>query len=47
MRLAGLDLVGAFRERIREGPGATLRVSPDPDHLHLFDGLTGQRIEKD
>ena len=43
MRLAGHDIVGVFRERIRQKPGETLLVSMSPDHLHLFDG-SGQRI---
>ncbi|WP_442579832.1 ABC transporter ATP-binding protein [Mesorhizobium sp. ASY16-5R] len=43
MRLAGHDIVGVFRERIRQKPGETIRVSMATDHLHVFDGA-GQRI---
>jgi hypothetical protein len=39
--------MGAFRERITDPPGAILQVSPDPAHLHLFDGRSGQRLTKD
>ena len=38
------SVVGVFRERIAERPGETLRVSPDPERLHLFDAGSGQRI---
>jgi len=44
LRLAGHELVGVFRERISERPGETLRISPDPERLHLFDAGSGQRI---
>jgi multiple sugar transport system ATP-binding protein len=37
-------LIGAFRERIAERPGQSLRVSPDLDLVHLFDEATGARL---
>jgi multiple sugar transport system ATP-binding protein len=45
-RLAGQEIVGAFRERITARPGETLRLAPDTAHLHLFDARTGQRIAR-
>jgi multiple sugar transport system ATP-binding protein len=33
----------AFRERISAKPGETIRISPDPALVHLFDAATGQR----
>jgi multiple sugar transport system ATP-binding protein len=45
MTLAGQDIVGVFRERITQGPGDKLNISPDLNSVHLFDGDTGQRLE--
>ena len=33
-----------IRERVGERHGETLRFSPDPAHLHLFDAATGRRM---
>ena len=44
MHLAGTQVVGAFRERIMEKPGQTLRIAPDPALVHLFDEQTGTRL---
>ncbi len=44
LRLAGQDLVGIFRERIKAGPGEMLGLGIDRDAAHLFDADTGQRI---
>jgi multiple sugar transport system ATP-binding protein len=44
LQLAGQDVVGVFRERIDAKPGETLRLSPDPERMHLFDAGSGQRI---
>ena len=41
---ADTKMIGAFRERITHGPGETLRVSPDPAVVHLFDVATGVRL---
>src|SRR3569833_484883 len=43
-RLAGQEIMGAFRERITTQPGQTLRIRPEPSSVHLFDSETGQRI---
>jgi multiple sugar transport system ATP-binding protein len=43
-RLAGHDITGVFRERISVGPGETLRITPDPAAMHLFDAATGMRL---
>jgi multiple sugar transport system ATP-binding protein len=34
----------AFRERVSARPGESIRVSPDPALVHLFDETTGQRV---
>ncbi len=44
MKLGGVSLMGAFRERITEKPGDPLPVSPDTRLVHLFDKATGQRL---
>jgi multiple sugar transport system ATP-binding protein len=40
---AGASVICAFRERISAKPGETIRISPDPTLVHLFDAATGQR----
>ncbi len=44
MMIGQHHLTGVFRERVASRHGETLRVSPDPDLLHLFDKESGQRI---
>jgi multiple sugar transport system ATP-binding protein len=36
--------MGAFRERITQGPGEALPVLPEIGLIHLFDKKTGKRI---
>jgi multiple sugar transport system ATP-binding protein len=43
-RVAGTQIVGAFRERISARVGDTIRVLPDPAQAHLFHGETGARL---
>jgi multiple sugar transport system ATP-binding protein len=43
-RLAGQEIMGAFRERVTVKPGETLKVRPEPGAIHLFDTTSGQRI---
>jgi multiple sugar transport system ATP-binding protein len=43
-KLGKQTIVGVFRERIDVRPGATLRILPDPTHVHLFDS-DGIRLE--
>ena len=43
-RLAGQEIMGAFRERITTKPGETLRIAPDLSSVHLFDTQSGQRL---
>jgi len=43
-RLAGADVVGVFRERVDAKPGQSIRITPDPNLVHLFDAETGQRL---
>jgi multiple sugar transport system ATP-binding protein len=40
----GQEITGVFRERISAKPGETIRISPDPGLVHLFDAETGQRM---
>lgn len=44
MRIAGTQVVGAFRERISAQPGDMLHVAPDPNLAHLFDEASGARL---
>jgi multiple sugar transport system ATP-binding protein len=43
-KLAGEKIVGVFRERIKANPGELLSMRPDADAVHLFDAVTGQRL---
>jgi multiple sugar transport system ATP-binding protein len=43
-RFASVDVVGVFRERVNAKPGQSIRISPDPELVHLFDEETGKRI---
>jgi multiple sugar transport system ATP-binding protein len=43
-KLGGQPLTGVFRERIDTKPGQTIRVSPQPGAIHLFDAATSQRL---
>jgi multiple sugar transport system ATP-binding protein len=43
-RLGDQPLSGVFRERIETKPGETIRVSPQPGTIHLFDGQTSRRL---
>jgi multiple sugar transport system ATP-binding protein len=40
----GEEIVVVFRERHLFKPGETIRLAPQPDAVHLFDGETGQRL---
>ncbi|RVC67102.1 TOBE domain-containing protein, partial [Mesorhizobium sp. M2A.F.Ca.ET.046.02.1.1] len=42
----GEDIVANFRERHSFTPGETIQLSVEPDHVHLFHGETGKRIDK-
>jgi multiple sugar transport system ATP-binding protein len=41
---AGGNIVAAFRERVSARPGETIRITPDPTLVHVFDAATGQRL---
>lgn len=41
---AGVPIVGAFRERITARPGETIRITPDPALVHVFDAENGHRL---
>jgi multiple sugar transport system ATP-binding protein len=43
--LAGQTITGAFRERVTQRPGEIIRISPDLDHVHLFDRMSGLRMK--
>jgi multiple sugar transport system ATP-binding protein len=38
------EMVCLFRDRVLPNPGETIRISPDPNLVHLFDAETGQRL---
>ncbi|WPZ16581.1 sn-glycerol-3-phosphate ABC transporter ATP-binding protein UgpC (plasmid) [Nitratireductor rhodophyticola] len=42
--LDGNEMTCVFRERIKAGPGDELKVSIDPEAIHLFDAEGGQRL---
>jgi multiple sugar transport system ATP-binding protein len=44
LRFEGQDVTAVFRERHSFAPGETIHLKPDPDHLHVFDAETGQRL---
>jgi multiple sugar transport system ATP-binding protein len=41
---AGASVICAFRERVTAKPGETIRITPEPSLVHLFDAGTGQRL---
>jgi multiple sugar transport system ATP-binding protein len=43
-RLAGSEVIAAFRERHPFRPGDKVRLRPEPRLAHLFDAGTGQRL---
>ena len=45
LHFEGQDVTAVFRERHAFAPGSTIRLRPDPAHLHCFDAETGQRME--
>jgi len=40
----GQDVTAVFRERHAFKSGETVRLRPDPEHLHIFDHETGMRL---
>ncbi|MDR6817714.1 multiple sugar transport system ATP-binding protein [Neorhizobium sp. 2083] len=44
MKLGETPVTGVFRERVSLSPGATIRVRPDLDNVHLFAADGGQRL---
>jgi multiple sugar transport system ATP-binding protein len=45
LRLGDQDVLAVIRERTSLRPGDMARVSIEPDRVHLFDRVTGQRID--
>jgi multiple sugar transport system ATP-binding protein len=43
-KMGGADVIAVFRERHRFKPGEKIRLKPDLDLVHLFDGPTGKRL---
>ncbi len=43
-QVAGLPVLGAFRERISAAPGEAIGIAADPRLAHVFDRDTGQRL---
>jgi len=44
LRANRTDMVAVFRDRFSARVGETIRVSPDPALVHLFDAVSGQRL---
>jgi multiple sugar transport system ATP-binding protein len=44
VKLGAQELVTIFRERINVRPGETIRITPDPSVIHIFDEATGKRL---
>jgi multiple sugar transport system ATP-binding protein len=42
--MAGIQIQAAFRERHRLAPGQRIHLRPDPNHAHVFDAQSGQRL---
>jgi len=43
-KMGGEDVIAVFRERHRFKPGEKIRLKPELDLVHLFDGPTGKRL---
>jgi multiple sugar transport system ATP-binding protein len=43
-KMGGADIIAVFRERHRFKPGEKIRLKPELDLVHLFDGPTGKRL---
>jgi multiple sugar transport system ATP-binding protein len=44
VRKGDQEVICLFRERVTAKPGETIRVSPDPHLVHIFDNETGKRL---
>ncbi|WP_158814235.1 ABC transporter ATP-binding protein [Methylocapsa sp. S129] len=44
LRLGSSDIVAVFRDRIAVRPGEIIKIQPDLEAVHLFDGESGQRL---
>jgi multiple sugar transport system ATP-binding protein len=43
-RIGNVDICAMFRERHDFKPGESVRFAFDPAHLHVFDAVTGARV---
>lgn len=43
-KIAGVEVTSVFRERHEFRPGETIRLRPDTERAHLFDGASGLRL---
>lgn len=44
LRYEDQDVTAIFRERHSFESGQTIHLTPDEDHLHIFDAKTGARL---
>ena len=44
LRFEGQDITAVFRERHSFESGQTIYLKPDPNHLHVFEDETGERL---
>ena len=44
LRFEGQDITAVFRERHSFESGQTIYLKPDPNHLHVFEDGTGERL---
>jgi multiple sugar transport system ATP-binding protein len=45
VKCGGQEMICVWRERIAARPGETIRIRPDPAVVHLFDEVSGRRLE--
>jgi len=43
-RLAGVEVCSSFDQRHMFRPGEAIRLAPRPEHVHLFDAASGNRL---
>ncbi len=44
LKLGESEAVAVFRDRVAFAPGDEIRITPDPEQMHLFDTKTGVRL---
>jgi multiple sugar transport system ATP-binding protein len=43
-QMGGHEVRCVFRSRLDPAPGSILRLSAEPEHIHLFDSRSGVRL---